>query len=180
MLIKEENRYNGGVVAANYLLIINISFSKIDVSVSDMYTWIRVSGISMSNGFDICAGEEFLRLISFIFVRLIIQFRDRPLSTVFKLLTVHPIFLYIFVSTILRSHTRFNCFISFHPLRIVLFHTRATMLRFTSRFIYIERLHPVLLISIRVHPPVTFVDAIFIIPFLSIPLILRFTFYHTV
>lgn len=147
-----------------------------------MYTWIRVSGISMSNGFDICAGEEFLRLISFIFVRLIIQFRDRPLSTVFKLLTVHPIFLYICfhdpsipyaiqlfyivppASHRIIPHTRDDAtfYISFHLYRT-----------FTPRSINFDTCTPL-------SSPMTFVDAIFIIPFLSIPLILRFTFYHTV
>lgn len=135
----------------------------------------------MSNGFDIGVGEEFLRLISFVFVRLIIQFRDRPCTLYFY---ISP----IFVSTILRFHTRFNCFYIHIPpaLHRIIPHTRATILHFTSRFIYIERLHPALLISIPLPSPVTYVscftlisvDAIFIIPFFS-SINSTFPFYHT-
>lgn len=135
----------------------------------------------MSNGFDIGVGEEFLRLISFVFVRLIIQFRDRPCTLYFY---ISP----IFVSTILRFHTRFNWFYIHIPpaLHRIIPHTRATILHFTSRFIYIERLHPALLISIPLPSPVTYVscftlisvDAIFIIPFFS-SINSTFPFYHT-
>lgn len=93
----------------NYLLIINISFSSHAISVSDAgYAGYRIK----SRGYvfrDIgvqwidVGGEEFLRLISFIFVRLIIQFRLYVVDR-FEIITMYTVYIYIFLYLFCTLH----------------------------------------------------------------------------
>lgn len=151
----------------NYLLIINISFSSHAISVSDAgYAGYRIK----SRGYvfrDIgvqwidVGGEEFLRLISFIFVRLIIQFRLYVVDR-FEIITMYTVYIYFYIcfarcippSYVIRlSHT----FLHSTQLYVVLFYVgihfciHAYILYLVS---FVERSHTILFIFRYIIPSI--------------------------